>query len=156
MNISRFLTAAAISIAASFGFSTAASAAPIAIAPIASPADGLVQKVGWEHRRGFYRHRGHAFYNGHRGYRHHRRGYRRHNGYYFPRDAFSVTIHIGPRRYIEPRRVIRRAPARPRIVNVGTLHVKWCYSKYRSYRASDNTFQPYHGPRKRCRSPYAR
>jgi hypothetical protein len=67
-----------------------------------------------------------------------------------------VTIHIGPRRYIEPRRVIRRAPARPRIVNVGTLHVKWCYSKYRSYRASDNTFQPYHGPRKRCRSPYAR
>ncbi|WP_425394257.1 BA14K family protein [Ahrensia marina] len=154
--MSRFLTAAAISIAASFGFSTAASAAPIAIAPIASPADGLVQKVGWEHRRGFYRHRGHAFYNGHRGYRHHRRGYRRHNGYYFPRDAFSVTIHIGPRRYIEPRRVIRRAPARPRIVNVGTLHVKWCYSKYRSYRASDNTFQPYHGPRKRCRSPYAR
>ncbi|MEM5500101.1 BA14K family protein [Ahrensia kielensis] len=156
MNISKFLAAAAISIAASCGVSTSASAAPIAIAPIASPADGLVQKVGSERRRGFYRHRGHAFYNGHRGYRHHRRGYRRHNGYYFPHGAFSVTIHVAPRRHVEPRRVIRRAPARARIVNVGTLHVNWCQSKYRSYRASDNTFQPYHGGRKRCRSPYAR
>ncbi|HEV7434516.1 MAG TPA: BA14K family protein, partial [Pseudorhizobium sp.] len=25
---------------------------------------------------------------------------------------------------------------------------------YRSYRASDNTFQPYNGPRRSCRSPY--
>jgi BA14K-like protein len=35
-------------------------------------------------------------------------------------------------------------------------HVGWCYKRYRSYRASDNTFQPYHGPRRRCVSPYGR
>ncbi|MGV3652562.1 MAG: BA14K family protein, partial [Devosia sp.] len=26
--------------------------------------------------------------------------------------------------------------------------------RYRSYRASDNTFQPYNGPRQQCVSPY--
>jgi len=36
----------------------------------------------------------------------------------------------------------------------GNAHVRWCYDRYRSYRASDNTFQPYHGPRRSCRSPY--
>ncbi|WP_295806766.1 BA14K family protein [uncultured Nitratireductor sp.] len=35
-------------------------------------------------------------------------------------------------------------------------HLAWCHSKYRSFRASDNTFQPYRGARKRCVSPYGR
>ncbi len=33
-------------------------------------------------------------------------------------------------------------------------HVDWCYNRYRSYRAYDNTFQPYNGPRRECYSPY--
>jgi len=33
-------------------------------------------------------------------------------------------------------------------------HVDWCYNRYRSYRASDNTYQPYHGRRRQCHSPY--
>ncbi|WP_029349394.1 BA14K family protein [Bosea sp. 117] len=33
-------------------------------------------------------------------------------------------------------------------------HVQWCASQYRSYRAYDNTFQPYGGPRQPCVSPY--
>lgn len=33
-------------------------------------------------------------------------------------------------------------------------HFRYCYAKYRSYRDYDNTFQPYHGPRRQCRSPY--
>jgi hypothetical protein len=36
----------------------------------------------------------------------------------------------------------------------GDAHVQWCYDRYRSYRASDNTFQPYKGPRQQCYSPY--
>jgi len=32
--------------------------------------------------------------------------------------------------------------------------VRWCDNRYRSYRASDNSFQPYNGPRRQCRSPY--
>lgn len=33
-------------------------------------------------------------------------------------------------------------------------HVQWCYNRYRSYRSSDNTFQPNNGPRRQCVSPY--
>ena len=36
----------------------------------------------------------------------------------------------------------------------GGSHVNWCANRYRSYRAYDNTFQPYNGPRRRCYSPY--
>ena len=90
-------------------------------------------------RRGFYR--------GHRGYRDRRPGYRYHNGYWFPPAAFIAGAIIGgaiaaqepPIRY------------RPR---GGNAHVDWCYARYRSYRAYDNTFQPYNGPRRQCNSPY--
>ena len=37
----------------------------------------------------------------------------------------------------------------------GSAHEQWCYSRYRSYRAWDNSFQPYNGPRQLCYSPYS-
>lgn len=41
--------------------------------------------------------------------------------------------------------------AQPRTVYRGSnSHTSWCYSRYRSYRASDNTYQPYNGPRRQC------
>ncbi len=43
--------------------------------------------------------------------------------------------------------------AQPRYRN-NNAHVNWCYNRYRSYRAYDNTFQPYNGPRRQCNSPY--
>ncbi|WP_113542585.1 BA14K family protein [Rhizobium leguminosarum] len=36
----------------------------------------------------------------------------------------------------------------------GNGHTSWCYARYRSYRAYDDTFQPYNGPRRACVSPY--
>jgi hypothetical protein len=36
----------------------------------------------------------------------------------------------------------------------GNAHARWCFARYRSYRAYDNTFQPYYGPRRACVSPY--
>lgn len=33
-------------------------------------------------------------------------------------------------------------------------HYDWCEKRYRSYRFSDNTFQPYRGSRQQCLSPY--
>ncbi len=45
-------------------------------------------------------------------------------------------------------------PPQRRYVGGGNSHVNWCYSRYRSYRAYDNTFQPYNGPRQQCYSPY--
>jgi len=89
--------------------------------------------------RGFYRHGGHGWYNGHRGYRHYRHGYREYNGWWFPAAILGGAI-IG--------NAIAQAP------RGGSAHVQWCYNRYRSYRASDNTFQPYNGPRQQCNSPY--
>ena len=92
-------------------------------------------RPGWHGNR----HRpGH--WNGHRGYRHYRHGYRRHSdGWWYPLAAFGAGAVIGG------------ALSQPRS---GNPHVQWCYNRYRSYRASDNTFQPYNGPRQQCYSPY--
>lgn len=127
-----------------------AAAAPIP-APVASDA-GSNLVIDVHERRGFHRRGGYAYYNGHRGYRGHRDGYRRHNGYWFPRSAFTFEIIIGGAspRYHAPRRYY----APPRGYRLTRAHYRWCDAKYRSYRASDNTFQPYHGRRKQCVSPY--
>nr|WP_306266874.1 BA14K family protein [Pararhizobium sp. IMCC3301] len=84
----------------------------------------------------FERRNGRYYYNGHRGYQQRRAGYRQYNGYWFPAAAFAVGVIIGGSQ------------------NNNSAHVSWCYDRYRSYRSSDDTFQPYNGPRKRCRSPY--
>ncbi|AWI56999.1 BA14K family protein [Sinorhizobium fredii] len=34
-------------------------------------------------------------------------------------------------------------------------HSDWCAHRYRSYRAYDNTYQPYEGPRRLCYSPFS-
>lgn len=75
-------------------------------------------------------------------------GYRRH---YRPRSGIYFNFDLTPRhiepRYVYPRRVYRSTG--------GSAHVNWCYNRYRSYRAWDNTFQPYNGPRQQCWSPYS-
>ncbi|MBZ9738574.1 MULTISPECIES: BA14K family protein [unclassified Mesorhizobium] len=87
---------------------------------------------------------GGSYWNGHRGYREYRRGYRRHGDYWFPLAAFATGALItGAIVNSESNRVYE-----------GNSHVQWCYDRYKSYRASDNTFQPYNGPRQECRSPY--
>jgi hypothetical protein len=88
------------------------------------------------------------WHNGYRGYDYHRRGYRRHSdGWWYPLAAFGAGAVIGGAiasdGYSEP----RRAGINPR-------HTDWCYSRYRSYRAYDNTFQPNYGGRRECLSPY--
>ncbi|TIX94479.1 MAG: BA14K family protein, partial [Mesorhizobium sp.] len=50
--------------------------------------------------------------------------------------------------YAQPRRIYRTQ-------RLSSAHVQWCYDRYRSYRAWDNTFQPYNGPRQQCWSPYS-
>ena len=60
-----------------------------------------------------------------------------------------------PRRYhrrvYQPRRVYQQR----RTYRLSHAHTNWCYNRYRSYREWDNTFQPYHGPRRACYSPYS-
>ncbi|MCF6101489.1 BA14K family protein [Mesorhizobium muleiense] len=97
-------------------------------------------------RRDFRRFAGDDFryYRGYRGYRYYRPGYRRYNDYWFPLAAFATGALItGAIINNQSRRIYR-----------GDAHVEWCYSRYRSYRAYDNTFKPYYGPRRQCISPY--
>lgn len=90
-----------------------------------------------QHRGGF-EHRGNrSYYNGHRGYKEPRRGYRQHNGVWFPAAAFVTGAIVGGAINNQPR-------AR------SNAHVRSCQNRYRSYRASDNTFQPNNGPRRQC------
>ncbi len=45
-----------------------------------------------------------------------------------------------------------RAPAGR--IYLSQNHVNWCVNRWRSYRVSDNSYQPYNGPRRVCNSPY--
>lgn len=90
-----------------------------------------------------------GYYNGYRGYSSYRRGYRHYNGYWYPLAAFGAGAIIGGAIAAQPRYV---APAPSGGIN--PRHVSWCEARYRSYRAYDNTFQPYNGPRQQCYSPY--
>ena len=66
----------------------------------------------------------------------------------------SFGIIIAPQPVYRPRYVAPRYVAPP-VRGISNAHVNWCYSQYRSYRAYDNTFQPYNGPRRPCYSPYS-
>jgi hypothetical protein len=89
-----------------------------------------------------------GWYNGYKGYPYQRRNYRYHNGYglWFPAGAFIAGAIIGGA--IANNNGYYRGGG-------GSAHVEWCYDRYRSYRAWDNTFQPYNGPRRQCYSPYS-
>ena len=138
------------------------SAAPVMLtAPAAGPAigDQNVQLVRSDRRRGGARRGWHrrshrpapGYWKGHRGYRHYRRGYRRHSdGWWYPLAAFGAGAIIGGAIAAPPPPRVYRAPA----YRYSNAHIQWCYNRYRSYRASDNTFQPYNGPRRQCYSPY--
>lgn len=67
---------------------------------------------------------------------------------YYRGSGLYFSFGLAPpayRYYAQPRRYYR----------MGNAHVRWCYARYRSYRAWDNTFQPYYGRRQQCWSPYS-
>ena len=83
-----------------------------------------------------------------RGNRHHWRGDRywryRHHRNHYRGSGLYFGLGVVPGYYYGTRHTYRS----------GSAHVRWCYNRYRSYRAWDNTYQPYNGPRRQCRSPY--
>ena len=70
------------------------------------------------------------------------------DGYWYPLAAFGAGALIGGAIASQPR--YYAAPAN----GINPQHYEWCASRYRSYRAFDNTFQPNRGPRQQCLSPY--
>jgi BA14K-like protein len=121
------------------GAAAPAVAGPIPI-PMAKPAMSDVIQV--DRRDRFERQGNSVFLNGNRGFRHRQRGFREYNGFWFPEAAFLGAIIIG------------QALDGPRMGRRTSAHVEWCFNRYRSYRASSNSFQPYNGPRRICYSPY--
>ena len=148
--------AAAISFGTIVSTAAPVAAAPIVPAPVAKVQSDIINVQGesgnWRNR-GYQRYRGNHYYNGHRGYRNYRPGYRRHNGYWFPAGAFIAGALLGGALAAPAPAPIYREPVRR--VRMNDAHVRWCYNRYRSYRAADNTFQPYNGPRQQCYSPYS-
>lgn len=157
------LLATTLSVSFALAAAVPVNAAPVVPSVTAPTASSEVQQV--QDRRMFRRHiirrdfrrggdfrrgnvlgprRGGDYWNGHRGYRYHRPGYRRHGDLWFPLAAFATGVIISG----------AIANDRPPAYRGGSAHVQWCYDRYRSYRASDNTFQPYNGPRQQCYSPY--
>jgi len=57
---------------------------------------------------------------------------------------YSPYWYGDPYQYSAPRRVY----------SMSSEHVAWCYDRWRSYREYDNSYQPFNGPRRHCRSPY--
>lgn len=89
-----------------------------------------------------------GYWNGYHGYQYARPGYRYYDGWWYPLAAFGVGAAIGS------------MAAQPSYNynsyggGYSASHYQWCENRYRSYRASDNTFQPNNGPRRQCTSPY--
>lgn len=148
------LCATALGASIAIGGALPATAAPVYV-PQTQPAqasdviqvDNHWRKIRRNDRRGnrgFYTHNNHGYYNGHRGYRYKRPGYSYRNGWWFPGGAFVAGAIIGG--------AIANSNNNYR---GGNAHVQWCYDRYRSYRAYDNTFQPYNGGRQQCYSPYS-
>jgi hypothetical protein len=61
--------------------------------------------------------------------------------------AYIDRVETGSTPGIEQALFTETEPANPN-------HVEWCASRYNSYRAEDDTYQPYRGKRRRCNSPY--
>ena len=94
-------------------------------------------------------------------------GSQRRSGSYICVNGYCNGRYYGPRRYYPSRYYYKPAPRyyRPPVrryyrtvprhrASLPQAHYNYCFAKYRSYRVYDNTFQPYHGPRKQCLSPY--
>jgi hypothetical protein len=102
---------------------------------------------GWHHggwHRGGWHHGG-GYYGGgwhHRGWHHgyYRGGYYNDGGAWVPLAAFAAGA------------IIAGAASHPAYrTRAYHSHASWCASRYRTYRASDNTYQPTSGPRRQCR-----
>jgi hypothetical protein len=99
-------------------------------------------RPGRGHYGNYGNHGNYGWYNGYRGYRYHHPGYSYYGGWWYPGSAFIAGAIIGGYTTYEGN------------YYGGDSHTAWCYNRYRSYREWDNTFQPYHGPRRQCISPF--
>jgi len=98
---------------------------------------------GWHDRNRHFEVQQHGsdyFMRGHRVYREYHPGYRHYGDWWVPSALFGLFVGSA----------IMNAPSN----YGGDAHVRWCEEHYRSYDVRTDTYQPNHGPRRRCVSPY--
>jgi hypothetical protein len=145
---------AALAVAVAIGTAAPAMAVPIFMPSAPSVSSDVVQvQSSRQHRRSesrkrFERRGDRAYYNNHRGYRDRRAGYREYDGWWFPPAAFIVGAIFGGTMHQQPGYRLQHGYA------LSAEHVGWCQNRWRSYRISDNSYQPYNGPRRICTSPF--
>ncbi|MCC5986362.1 MAG: BA14K family protein [Pararhodobacter sp.] len=141
------------------GSASAASLTPHTAIGVGSQASGLEYLVEVQQRRGYQRD--------------HRRGASRHGHY---RRGFDHRSRRPPPYRPAPRSrsrgpdlgsaivgaiiggiIVNQFQHQPRTRHGSYLsrdHINWCHNRWRSYRVSDNSYQPFNGPRRVCVSPY--
>ncbi|MEM1040428.1 MAG: BA14K family protein [Pseudomonadota bacterium] len=85
-----------------------------------------------------------------RGGRNFRRGNRR--GRNFRRGVGVGAAIIGG--VIIGEAIARERRRERRRIRRGNRHERWCYNRFNSYRAWDNSYQPFRGGRRQCFSPF--
>ncbi|WP_407965485.1 BA14K family protein [Bartonella sp. C271] len=97
--------------------------------------------------------------NGFKGYRHYRHGYRKYSdGWWYPEKAFvaytSSDVKDMPLEIISTQKdKFITSLEKKELWNV-KQHIDYCKAHYRSYTQNDNSYQPFHGPRKQCLSSF--
>ncbi len=101
--------------------------------------------------------------NGFKGYHHYRRGYVKYkDNWWYPEAAFVTSPHLSTKGVSlkdvsDAKRVfLTSSSEKPEKKELWMLkqHVESCRARYRSYNKNDNSFQPFHGPRKQCLSRF--
>ncbi|WP_019223030.1 BA14K family protein [Bartonella rattaustraliani] len=98
--------------------------------------------------------------NGFKGYHNYRPGYRKYgDNWWYPEAAFVTASHLNTKH--TPLRVVSSEKG---VLSTSSLegkkpwmikqHIESCRRRYRSYNQNDNSYQPFHGPRKQCLSRF--
>ncbi|MBB4075861.1 hypothetical protein GGR08_000142 [Bartonella fuyuanensis] len=101
--------------------------------------------------------------NGFKGYHHYRRGYIKYkDNWWYPEEAFVPLLHLSTKH--APLKVVSDTKRVFLISSSEKLekkepwmlkqHFEACRARYRSYNKNNNSFQPFHGPRKQCLSRF--
>ncbi|AGF75137.1 hypothetical protein BAnh1_12700 [Bartonella australis AUST/NH1] len=94
--------------------------------------------------------------NGFKGYYNYRRGYRRYSdGWWYPETAFTEVARLDIKRpSLEATLALKKPDATPSLGKrepwMLKEHINSCIARYRSYNQNDNSYQPFHGPRRQC------
>ncbi|WP_455477839.1 BA14K family protein [Bartonella sp. B10] len=94
--------------------------------------------------------------NGFKGYRNYRRGYRKYiDNWWYPETAFSASEHLNAKPVLLKERSASKSALfvsslEERKLWMSKQHIDSCTARYRSYDQNDNSYQPFHGPRRQC------